>query len=74
MHDLVDFVSREAEQCGRFVAVSYTHLDVYKRQHLFLDDDEAVNLKKVLAFDIPALMQMTPSQPKTPLTNILKNV
>ena len=42
--------------------------------HLFLDDDEAVNLKKVLAFDIPAFMQMTPSQPKTPLTNILKNV
>lgn len=42
--------------------------------HLFLDDDEAVSLKKVLAFDIPAFMQMTPSQPKTPLTNILKNV
>lgn len=46
--------------------ISYT-------SNLFLNEDEAAELKRVLAFSIPCYMQMTPSVAKTELGKILDN-
>lgn len=41
--------------------------------HLFLNQEEAEKLRKVLDTGLPCFMQMTPSSPKSELKTILKN-
>lgn len=41
--------------------------------HMFLDAEEAEKLRKLLDHNIPMDFQMTPTSPKTPLENMLKN-